>query len=119
MPPPHTERQEGEEETPWGTTQGAPSVSPGRPRPSEGGGGLEAEGEVQGAQVSKKLRRREEESEAQREGQSLKVRLMAPNMSVSLKTLPTAPQTNPYRCHKSRLKYTSYLDTSNTLGEGP
>ena len=39
--------------------------------------------------------------------------------SVSLKTLPTAPPTNPYKCHKSRQQYIFYLDTSNSLDKCP
>ena len=85
--------------------------------PSDGEG--VDEGEAHGVQLPKKLRQREEESESQREGQSLKGETYCVHYrNVSFKTLPTEPQTNPYKCHKSRLRYTSYLDISNTLDEG-
>ena len=78
------------------------------------------EGEVQGVRPPKKPRRREEELEEQREGQSLKGETYDTHYkNVPLKTLPTAPQTNPYKCHNSRLQYISYLNTSNTLDEEP
>ena len=81
------------------------------PSDGGGGGGEVNEGESQGVRLPKKPRRREEESEVQREGPSLMGETYGVHfMNVSLKTLPTAPQTNPYICHKSRLKYTSYLD---------
>ena len=71
-------------------------------------------------QLLKKLMRREGESEAQREGQSLKGVTYGDHYTIVFsKTLSTAPQTHPYRCHKSRLKYIAYLDTANTLDEGP
>ena len=77
------------------------------------------EGEVQGVRLPKKPRRREEESEAQWEGQSLMGETYGVHYrNAFAKTLPTAPPTNPCKCHKSRQQCILYLDTSNTLDEG-
>ena len=78
------------------------------------------EGEAQGVRLLKKLRRRAEESKAQWEGQSLSGIFYGAHYSdASLKTLPTMPQTNPYKCHKSRQQNTLYPYTSHMSGAGP
>ena len=77
-------------------------------------------GEAQGVRLPKKPRRRAEWSEAQREGQSLKgIFYNTHYRGTSSKTLPTAPQTNPYKCHKSHQQNTLYPYTSHMLGAGP
>ena len=77
-------------------------------------------GEAQGVLLPKKPRRRAEGSEMQREEQSPKgVTYGAHYRGASLKALPTAPQTNPYKCHKSRQQNTLYPYTSHMLGVGP
>ena len=73
---------------------GRPPSPPNGHAPQKGGGGE--------AGLPKKPRRRAEWLEAQREGWSLKgVSYCAHYRGAILKTLPTAPQTNPYKCHKS------------------
>ena len=76
------------------------------------------EGEAQGVRLPKKPRRRAEGSEAQREGRSLKVvSYCAHYKGASSKTLPTPPQTNTYKRHKSRQQNNLYPYTSHMLGE--
>ena len=76
-----------------------------------------AEGEAQSVRLPKKPRRRAEGLEAQREGRSLKgVSYGAHYKGASSKTLPTTPQTNPYKCHKSRQTYILHPYTSHMLG---
>ena len=68
-------------------------------------GRKEAE-KVKGAQLPKKQRQRDEWAAAQWEGSSLKGDTYDVHYrSVSLKTFPIAPQTNPYKCHKSCQMY--------------
>ena len=106
-PPPSGGRGEGRpRENPRG---GHPPSPPSGHAPLKEGGVTERE--AQGVRLPKEPRQRAEGSEAQWEGRSLK--------GASSKTLPTAPQTNPYKCHKSHQQNTLYPYTSHMLGAGP
>ena len=76
--------------------------------------------EAQGVRLPKKQRRRAVGSEAKKEGRSLKVVSYSTHYKgASSKRLPTAPQPNPYNCHKSRQQNTLYPYTSHMLGADP
>ena len=79
-----------------------------------------AEGEAQEVRLPKKLRRRVEGSETKWEGPNLKgVSYGVHYKGASSKTLPTASQTNPYKCYKSRQLYILHPYTSHMLGADP
>ena len=103
-PSPPTEQREGGGETLREPTRRTLPLPPSGHAPQKEGG--VTEGKAQGVRLPKKPRRRAEGSGTQEEGRSLKgVSYGDHHKGASSKMLPTAPQTNPYKCHKSRQPY--------------
>ena len=99
----------GGEEAPREAAQGASRGSPFSTRPSEGR--EEEEEGAAGCVTSEEVPARK--TSAQGEEKSLKGEQIfyALRKSISSQRLPTAPETNPYKRHRSGLWYKSYLYT--------